>query len=124
MINIERNSANEIALTLTERGTATYYLFKFQSDNTEAVKYCIATDSSLQNLPWVRYTNKKTGEVHVYENEDNRITEDEIAQLEKRVMDCMDCHNRPSHDYRSPFKFINDAITAGKIPKELPELQI
>ena len=46
MINIERNSANEIALTLTEKGTATYYLFKFQSDNTEAVKYCVATDSS------------------------------------------------------------------------------
>ena len=46
MINIERNSPNEIALTLKERGTATYYLFKFQSDNTEAVEYCIATDSS------------------------------------------------------------------------------
>jgi len=46
LINIERNSPNEIALTLKERGTATYYLFKFQSDNTEAVEYCIATDSS------------------------------------------------------------------------------
>ena len=46
MINIVRNSANEVALTLTERGTATYYLFKFQSDNTENVKYCVATDSS------------------------------------------------------------------------------
>jgi len=47
LINIERNSANDVALTLTEKGTAAYYLFKFQSDNTEAVKYCIATDSSL-----------------------------------------------------------------------------
>ena len=46
MINIERNSANTLALTLKERGAATYYLFKFQSDNTEAVEYCIATDSS------------------------------------------------------------------------------
>ena len=46
MINIVRNSANEVALTLKERGTATYYLFKFQSDNTENVKYCVATDSS------------------------------------------------------------------------------
>lgn len=46
MINIVRNSANVVALTLKERGTATYYLFKFQSDNTENVKYCIATDSS------------------------------------------------------------------------------
>ena len=46
MINIVRNSANLLALTLTERGTATYYLFKFQSDNTEDVTYCVATDSS------------------------------------------------------------------------------
>ena len=46
MINIVRNSANVVALTLKERGTATYYLFKFQSDNTENVKYCVATDSS------------------------------------------------------------------------------
>ena len=47
MINIARNTANDVALTLTEKGTATYYLFKFQSDNTEAVEYCVATDSSL-----------------------------------------------------------------------------
>ena len=46
MINIVRNSANLLALTLTERGTATYYLLKFQSDNTEDVTYCVATDSS------------------------------------------------------------------------------
>jgi hypothetical protein len=35
-----------VALTLTEKGTASYYLFKFQSDNTEEVEYCVATDSS------------------------------------------------------------------------------
>jgi len=46
LINITRNSANTVALTLTEKGTATYYLFKFQSDNTEEVEYCVATDSS------------------------------------------------------------------------------
>ena len=39
-------------------------------------------------------------------------------------MDCMDCHNRPSHDYQTPFKFINDAITAGNITKELPEIKM
>jgi hypothetical protein len=46
LINITRNSANTVALTLTEKGTASYYLFKFQSDNTEEVEYCVATDSS------------------------------------------------------------------------------
>ena len=56
MINIERNSPNEIALTFKERGTATYYLFKFQSDNTEAVEYCIATDSSAFPNRYNRFT--------------------------------------------------------------------
>lgn len=56
MINIERNSANTLALTLKERGTATYYLFKFQSDNTENVKYCIATDSSAYPNRYNKFT--------------------------------------------------------------------
>ena len=60
MINIERNSANEIALTLTEKGTAAYYLFKFQSDNTEAVEYCIATDSSLYPERFNKFTITET----------------------------------------------------------------
>ena len=60
MINIARNSANEITLTLTERGTATYYLFKFQSDNTEAVEYCIATDSSLYPDRFNKFTITET----------------------------------------------------------------
>ena len=83
----------------------------------------VATDSVRQNIPWVRYTNKKTGEVYVFEDDDNKLTEEELAPLEVREMDCMDCHNRPSHDYHSPFSFINDAITAGKISKDLPEIK-
>ena len=60
MINIERNSANQIALTLTEKGTAAYYLFKFQSDNTEAVEYCVATDSSLYPDRFNKFTITET----------------------------------------------------------------
>ncbi|MCB2218922.1 MAG: NapC/NirT family cytochrome c [Bacteroidetes bacterium] len=83
----------------------------------------IATDSVRQNLPWVRYTNLKTGEVQVFIDEENSLTDDEIAAAEIREMDCMDCHNRPSHDYRPPFRFINDAITAGDISKDIPEIK-
>ena len=35
----------------------------------------------------------------------------------------MDCHNRPSHDYQPPFRFVNQAIAAGEIPKELPGIK-
>jgi hypothetical protein len=43
--------------------------------------------------------------------------------LEVRQMDCMDCHNRPSHNYQTPIFAINSAITAGLIPKELPDIK-
>lgn len=46
MINIEQNSANTVVVTLTEKGTATYYLFEFKSDTTEGVVYAIAQDAS------------------------------------------------------------------------------
>ncbi len=35
----------------------------------------------------------------------------------------MDCHNRPSHSYRPPALFVNEAMTAGEIPTELPEIK-
>ena len=38
-------------------------------------------------------------------------------------MDCMDCHNRPSHSYKPPSNFVDDGITAGEIPSDLPEIK-
>lgn len=35
-------------------------------------------------------------------------------------MDCMDCHNRPSHHYYTPQEFIDHALITGDIPKDLP----
>ncbi len=82
-----------------------------------------ASDEKRQVIPWVRYTNLKTGKVAVFEDENNTLDKEELDSLETRVMDCMDCHNRPSHNYQPPAFFINNAITAGEIPKELPEVK-
>jgi hypothetical protein len=35
-------------------------------------------------------------------------------------MDCMDCHNRPAHDYLSPNKAVDRAIDAGRLNVLLP----
>jgi hypothetical protein len=43
-----------------------------------------------------------------------------LSQGERRVMDCMDCHNRPTHDFRPPEEAIDEAMTAGIIPRDLP----
>ncbi len=37
-----------------------------------------------------------------------------------RTMDCVDCHNRPSHQYRQPAEEIDTAIHAGRIDRTLP----
>ena len=37
-----------------------------------------------------------------------------------REMDCVDCHNRPSHIYESPGPAIDDAIADGRIDRSLP----
>ena len=48
------------------------------------------------------------------------MTEPEIAVANKRRMDCVDCHNRPTHIYVSPDRAVDKAILAGKIDRALP----
>ncbi|OGL42453.1 MAG: cytochrome C, partial [Candidatus Schekmanbacteria bacterium RBG_13_48_7] len=83
----------------------------------------IADNEERENLPWVRYTNLKTGNTIVYQDQDSPITQSEIQTKKIRVLDCIDCHNRPSHNYRPPAIFVNEAITAGNISRELPEIK-
>jgi len=37
-----------------------------------------------------------------------------------RTMDCMDCHDRPTHIFRSPSQAVNLALETGKIDATLP----
>lgn len=40
-----------------------------------------------------------------------------------RGMECIDCHNRPSHIYRLPEDEVNDALFADKIDRSLPYIR-
>jgi len=84
----------------------------------------IASSRSRDKLPWVKYTNLKTGEEQVYVEPDNLLTEQEMDSLQTRTMDCLDCHNRPSHDYKIPQNFIDDFISSGKISQKLPDIKM
>ena len=74
-------------------------------------------------IPWVKYTNLKTGEVTLYIDEENMLSEKKMAKAVEREMDCMDCHNRPSHHYYTPQEFIDHAMIAGDIPNDLPYIK-
>ncbi len=83
----------------------------------------IASDRRRDTIPWVRYTNLNTGEIIIYEDSENQLTQSQMESLEVRVMDCLDCHNRPSHNYKVPQNFIDEYITAGYISKDLPDIK-
>ncbi len=82
-----------------------------------------ATTTDRESIPWVRMTNLKTGEVKTFMDEENPVAKKTLDTLEIRTMDCMDCHNRPSHLYNSPTAYINSAFVSGKIPKDIPYMK-
>ncbi|PTN07739.1 NapC/NirT family cytochrome c [Mangrovibacterium marinum] len=81
-------------------------------------------DDKRQVIPWVRYTNTKTGASEVYTDHENPVSQSLLDSMETRVMDCLDCHNRPSHDYQVPQNFIDKLMAEGKIPKTLPSIKL
>ncbi|MCF8367276.1 MAG: NapC/NirT family cytochrome c, partial [Bacteroidales bacterium] len=84
----------------------------------------IAASPKGDEIPWVRYTNSKTNEVYIYEDSDNPLENPDDYQDQIRTMDCIDCHNRPSHHYRNPIDFVDDALTSGRISTSLPEIKL
>lgn len=79
----------------------------------------IATDRERQQIPWVRQKDSE-GRVTVYVAKDVPLTPDQVDRAEKRTMDCMDCHNRPTHNFRTPDEAIDRALNSGKIARALP----
>jgi hypothetical protein len=76
----------------------------------------VATDAARQVIPWVRVTDAQ-GKVTEFKTKN--FTND-IAKMEIRTMDCMDCHNRPSHRYVSPEKAVNQAMALKRIDPAIP----
>ena len=83
-----------------------------------AVKY-VATDPQRQEITWVRWTDPTTGKVTVYRS-DGRPVSDPPPEGEMRDMDCMDCHNRPTHVVRSPQRAVNLALEARRMDRTVP----
>jgi len=82
----------------------------------KVVEY-VATDKSRQKIPWVRFTDEQ-GVVSVFHTKS--YTNPPPAS-EIRRMDCMDCHNRTAHKYKTPDDAVNLAMSLpGQIDATLP----
>lgn len=91
--------------------------------NPELTVEYIATNKLRQDIPWVRVTDRLTGRVTVFRDSSSPHANNTIASALPRVMDCMDCHNRPSHNLHSPDYEIDLEISSGVIASSIPEIK-
>jgi hypothetical protein len=80
----------------------------------------ISENDKREVITYVKYTNKKTGQVEVFRNHDTPVSDSLISASNIRTMDCIDCHNRPTHNYNSPPVYFNKAMLSGNISKNIP----
>ncbi|MBI2425824.1 MAG: NapC/NirT family cytochrome c [Candidatus Hydrogenedentes bacterium] len=85
--------------------------------------YYLASDEKRQKIDVVR-VQEKGGALTEYRMSDTTLTGADIAAGEFRRMDCIDCHNRPTHIYKPPATLIDYAITDGSISKEIPFIRM
>jgi hypothetical protein len=79
----------------------------------------VATDKRRQVIPQVTYTGPD-GKSVVFNSTDVKVAPGELAKGETRTMDCMDCHNRPTHIFQLPENAVDLAMTQEKISPKLP----
>jgi nitrate/TMAO reductase-like tetraheme cytochrome c subunit len=79
-------------------------------------------DSQRQSIPWIR-SKRADGSVTIYRTVDNPPSDSELMKMKKRRMDCIDCHNRPTHIYHPPASSINHVMSLGWIDASLPAIK-
>lgn len=79
----------------------------------------IASDDKRQKIPWVSHRAEDGTETD-YVSTDNPPKPDLVEHGERRLMDCMDCHNRPSHTFLMPEDAVNREMAVGRISSSLP----
>jgi len=79
----------------------------------------VSLDRQLQKIPWIHST-RPDGTEDEYVSSDYTGDPKEFAKLPKKEMDCMDCHNRPTHIYEPPEAAVNKAMASYLISRTLP----
>jgi hypothetical protein len=78
-----------------------------------------ATGADLQEIPWMRVVSPD-GTVMIYKDKESKLSDQGLEKLPVHYMDCMDCHNRPSHVFLPPETAVDQAMAGRNISPQLP----
>jgi len=79
-------------------------------------------DETRTKIPFVRFKDHEGKVTDYLAAGSEKPSEEEIAKS-GRTMDCVDCHNRPTHIYRLPDREVDEAMHAGRIDRSLPYIK-
>ena len=79
----------------------------------------IAGDKKRLSIPYIAVKGQD-GKITEYMDPAKPLSRDEITKAEKRLMDCTDCHNKPTHIYHSPSEELDKHFVSGTIDRGLP----
>jgi len=77
----------------------------------------VAGDKQRTKIPWVEFVDE-SGKRRVFTVDG--VDEKNPPAGELRTMDCLDCHNQPSHQFQDPGTALDEAIAAGLVSRKLP----
>jgi hypothetical protein len=90
------------------------------ADNVR-IRY-ISTDIARQTIPVVYYTSDQ-GKTTEFISTDAKPTQQQLDKGEHRTMDCVDCHNRPTHAFDLPENAVDKQMSLGHISPALPYMR-
>lgn len=88
---------------------------------SQKIEY-IATDQKRQVIPYLESTDIATGTKAIFRSDGKPLDAPPPAG-ERRQLDCMDCHNRPTHVIQSPDAAVDTSLVAGRIDPQLPYIK-
>ena len=82
-----------------------------------------STDALNQNIPYIR-VNNDNGTKTEYVDATSDFNASSIDETQLKVVDCITCHNRITHNFRPPADSVDSAMARGLISPTIPEIRI
>src|SRR5271166_286276 len=120
--NDEKNTVRQVRLLIKTGGgdpaTGAPEGIHWHMNISNKIDY-VAADEQRQIIPYIHVQDQQ-GRITEYYATDLKLTKDQISKAERHHMDCVDCHNRPTHIYVPPDLAVDQSLLARRIDVGLP----
>jgi hypothetical protein len=118
----EKNTARQIRLLIKTGGgdpsTGAPSGIHWHMNISNEISY-IASDEQHQVIPYVRAKDMQ-GRITEYMAKAAPLSKEQIEKTTPHRMDCVDCHNRPTHIYVPPDRAVDESLLTGRLDVSLP----